>query len=280
MKNKNKQITKVDEANKNKRIIKRSWWKIVIIISIIVVLITGLGVGLWFLLKPKPISYSDVAHKMNFNTSIEKVRDDILDKGEDIGIFFYEENEDVANFLMLNTTDSEGDSVGIGVLAEYINTTSSERVWYGIKIPSKNELLEILLTYEIKDNEYVFYDQYEDAANGTETPLYIVEADGDNKANGDENLKPDEDAEDYFRIGVKNNKDEKDNPRDILLSINSSETTEGKKWESQSGSVMMFDGETSRLQTFIQTWTTSNEDVDNYNEFYLGWLEWFDNHLS
>lgn len=277
-----KEKTKIKE----KRIIKRSWLKISIILSFVIVFLIGLGVGLYFLFRNK-VDYSDVATEMIFNASIEEVRDDIQDEqGEDIGVFFYTEDEAVANFLMLGTTDSKSENVGVGVLAEHVNTTTDIRKWYGIEIPEKNELLETLLTYS-EDGEYKFYDQYESSANGTSETLYIALADGANGVPSEtgeitENLTPQDAASKDFSIRVKNNSDigknepNYKNERDVLLSTDPNDTTGGLPWVVKSGTTMFFDGSTGNLESVIDSWTTTEDENENYFNFYKKWLEILD----
>ena len=146
--------------NEEKKLIKRNWKKITIIVSILLIFLIGISVGFYFIFRPD---------KFNFNSetlngseiSIKKAKEKILenDTEDNVGLFFYKENGDATNYMTYgDTTGSKGDYSeveGIGPFSYWLDKQDESKTkWYSINIDKKDNLEEDLFLVDNNNDGY------------------------------------------------------------------------------------------------------------------------------
>ncbi len=299
--------TKVTDRNGDERIIKRSKLKIGIITLVVLILLSLIGVGIYFIIQAtKSYEYNEDWN----DATISEVRDDILDDDpNEIGIYFYSEGSTTSNFMLRDNTDYESGHDGAGALSEVITATQEEVTWYGVKIPEENnELIEELLT--VKDDEsgeYIFRDDFEYLGSGSSlrSDMWVINT---LAGSSDEFFELEDATYSSFSLQVQTNEDDEDNPRDILFydtsttdggdgttdggdgTTDGGDTTgttystreaTGTAFSVQDGTTMFFNG--SQLTGVVNSWETvevstdetaddTSDTRDKYHNKYVDWL--------
>ncbi len=293
--------TKVTDRNGDERIIKRSKLKIGIITLVVLILLSLIGVGIYFIIQAtKSYEYDEdwtVA-------SISEVRDDILDDDpNEIGVYFYSEGSTTSNFMLRDNTNYESGNAGAGALSEVITESQNQEkiTWYGVEIPDENnELIEDLLT--VKDDEtgdYIFRDDFEYLGSGSSlrNGMWIMNT---LAGSSDEFFDIEDATYSSFSFQVQNNEDDEDNPRDILFydtsttdggdgSTDGGDTSEttystraatGTTYSVQDGTTMFFNG--SQLTGVVNSWETvevsedetSDDTADTRDDYHAKYVDW------
>lgn len=256
--------------NSEKRMVKRSWWKIGIIITIIIVLITGISVGLYFAFRGPTNKYEEVAKKMDFTKDISDVQADILDKqGDEIALYFYSEGDAISDYMFLD--QNEGSEEGIGPLSDFTNS-NDDRYWYAIEIEdAENTLAEQLF---LKEDQLSFCEEFESLGNGETNsgPIIYVETAVHTEDSNDAS-KDIEKAKVQGHFYVSLNPDNDDNPSDIYFIADSVDgvTSEPTQFVIQSGTTMWFNSDGS-VETIIKSWGDVPTVDDVSTEWYQAWL--------
>ncbi|BDU67811.1 MAG: hypothetical protein TYPL_4640 [Candidatus Tyloplasma litorale] len=274
----------------DERIVKRKWKKISLMLVAFLILFIIIGTSIYFIVRSvQPTGYS--IPNVEMNADINDVREEILnDENDDerIGLFFYEEDDSTANYLLKDNVNYDEGTDGAGplgaVMEEYSKESEHENwIWYGIQIPNNNNLTtELFTTKSTIEDEYVFYDDFEYLGGANNSSFvetwYIDNLDAGTKLEeGGENTTVEDQTADNFNLEVVTDNFEEDT-RHIKLTTGS-ETTEDSSssddWNVQSGTTMIFEG--NKLEVVIDSWTTpSSNDEDSiaqYDEVYSDWLD-------
>lgn len=295
--------TIIEDRNGSKRIVKRSKLKIGIIVLITLLLLTLVGVGIYFIVKAtKKYPYNEDWEIV----SVEEATDAILEGDKNIGLYFFSEDSTTSNFMLKDNKIYEDGEDGAGALAEVMTSyeDNDDFIWYGIEIPEdENELIEDILTTEVDaedgsgDTEYVFRDEFEylGAGSSLRTGTWIIDSlDGA----AEEDFEIEDSAYSSFSLQVKNSYDEDDElQRDILFYDKSTTGTEsesatlrtdvstrestGTNYSVKDGTMMMFNG--TQLTSLVNGWTTVDvsEDTteddtadirDEYHDVYVDFI--------
>ncbi len=263
------------KKTEEKRIIKRNWLKISIITFIVLVILIGISVGIYFIVKSTQKNEYEVKG-VNMDAKIKDVRNDILDSSDRnaVGIFFYQQDESVANYLMTGDVDTEVENEGNAVLKTFMEeeVENGYRTWYGIKIDDNgSELLKELFVEEVEDDVYKFYDQFEPLYNtewgNIDETWYFESLDG---GNDDPLYDISNSKSDIFKVDV------------VEDTGTLQKTVDGstfEDWSIVSGTTMFFT-EQGELETIINSWLTpptqesdSENDGQKYSNNYRSWLE-------
>lgn len=287
--------TKVMDRNGDERIIKRNKTKIGIITLVVLILLSLIGIGIYFIV----VSFKKYDYDPGWEeASITEVRDEVLDNDKKIAVYFYLEKGSTSNFMLRNNTVYGDGESGTGAMAEVIDSTSDNLTWYGVKIPEENELIEELLSHKIKTNNdkevYTFYDEFEYLSSGTSlrNNMWMIDSlDG----GAEEDYEVVDQAYDSFSLQVDTNEDaiedkDDDNERDILFydtsstkdnKITSREST-GTDYSVKDGTTMFFNG--TQITSVVNGWSTvsiDDEDEDDsdttqrdeYHSNYVNWIK-------
>ncbi len=306
------------DRNGDERIIKRSGLKITIITVLVLILLTLIGVGIYFIVEStKKENYKDLDWEV---VKAEEAQEKILNSSaeDEFGLYFYEEGGVISNFLLRNNESYEDGEDATGALAEVVNSTSEDITWLAIEIPEdNNELIEELLTVpSTKPNEegykeYIFAEEFEYLGSGSSLRdgTWIIDSlTGEDEQDG---FEPDDKIVESFSLQVQDNGDEdEDNLRDVMFldsstgggtdSGDGSETTEtesieisthdgatGTAYSVSDGTTMLFNG--TQLTSVVDSWgtTTVTEDYtedesdktrDEWHDSYVDWLEFLIDH--
>ncbi len=313
MARKEKNTVAPTDRNGDKRIIKRSGLKITIITILVLILLTLIGVGIYFIVEStQKENYKDLDWEV---VNAEEAQEKILDSsaGDEFGLYFYEEGGTVSNFLLRNNESYEDGQDATGALAEVINETSEDITWLAIEIPEdNNELIEQLLTVQsdVENEEgyyeYIFAEEFEYLGSGSSLRdgTWIIDSlTGDDETDG---FEPDDKIVESFSLQVQDNGDEdEDNLRDVMFldtttNGGGSETTEtesmdvstrdgstGSAYSVTDGTTIMFNG--TQLTSVVNSWgtTTVTDDTetdesdttrDEWHDSYVSWLDFLIEH--
>lgn len=290
MANDNQQTT-ITDRNSDKRIIKRSGLKITVIIIMILLFLTLIGIGIYFIVEStKKESYDVDGWEI---VSAEEAGEAIAASeasDEQFGVYFYKEGGDTSNFMLRNDSVYNNGEDGTGVLSEVIFDTKEDITWYGIEIKDdSNELIEEFLTVQSESdedfddfNDYIFREEFEYLGSGSSlrSDIWIMSSLSGDSNSTDDNYTPDDDKIESFSLQVQNNGDEdEDNLRDVLFynsttggdgstdggdgtteggdgTTEASRTTRtsGNAYSVTDGTTMLFNG--SQLTTVVNGWET------------------------
>lgn len=254
--------TKNELGNGEKRIIKRKWWKVSIIVSVIFAILIGLGVGLYFALKPK--KYNLNTEKINYK-STKNIRADIENGGglgEGVAIYFYDKDDPITNYLMWDDKEGmKGEEKGKGILSEYIDSVS-RYTWYAIELDGNgDEIMKDLFLEQSKDDktwnaspeyEGFFVGGGSDFNETNTNSHYISNVEWTEEITEDLGQIHDEWGGIDITDPDKNSKDK--NPK--------------LSWIPKAGTTMWFDPITKMITSVIETYTTPENSVDENHGFF------------
>ncbi len=151
-KNKNNSI-------KQKKLVKRNWKKITAIVAIVVILLTGLGVGLYFALRTTLPKVNGITYLSEW-----KEMDDILNKNDGTdkktGLIFTSNSDSVSNYLMYGKetddpkkdSDIKKDKKAQGVFAKYLREQTSMD-WYAFNAKTQEETKKQINDFLVSDTD-------------------------------------------------------------------------------------------------------------------------------
>lgn len=147
-----------EKKSKDKKIVKSNKLKITIITIIILTLLTGIGVGIYFIVRDKSMDLPE-----NLNASVIKpkeIKNKLQEEGrtENTGVFFYT-SDDVSKFLLWgDAEETKGD--GIGPFTVYSQNSNTN--WYAINIDDYKSIREDIINV-IFINDTELYDGFENS---------------------------------------------------------------------------------------------------------------------
>lgn len=276
---------KNNEEN-NGRLVKRNWWKIAIIVFVVLVILVGLSIGLYYAFKPQ--------YSLNGNWNYDKVSnisDDIKDKeGNNVALFFYKEDDETTNWLTWEDPEgSKGENASDGVLTEVVNETDNT-TYYAVNLDdydSSNDIFLELFMDESSDDEekYEFYDIYDDQFNGLGSDYndYVsvnYYFDWSYSVDSTDNHDP-QNPKDWWESNasnqyeIKNELNADDEWEHTFVNRDTSSTP-----EISTGTVMYFDGTTGKLLDVISGYgeipdVSSDEWLESRNNL-IDWFTFFD----
>ncbi len=173
MEDKNNKVTNTNNESRKERvnrIVRRRWWVILIVIFFVIAILVGLGVGLYFAFRPD--SYDLRSNELvlidgNSKKDVKKVKDDIKDGGNSVGVFYYAEDDPVVNWLMWDDTEGQdGENISDEApMFKYLENLTkpgnnpSNMVWYAVNITSSDAKTNAP-EYLFLDEETAELDQY------------------------------------------------------------------------------------------------------------------------
>ena len=159
---KTKKSTEINnKSEKSEKIVKRSWKKITIIVSLIVILLIGIGVGFYFIFRPDKFTLNSKIlndGKISIKDAKQKILHNEDDK--DIGLFFYKKNGSETNYMTYgDTAGPKGDysdvDGGVGPFSYWIENNGTEDItWYSIDMDSTDNLEEDLFLVDNNNGGY------------------------------------------------------------------------------------------------------------------------------
>ncbi len=272
--------TEIRDRNGSERIIKRNKLKIAIIVIASLLVVTLIGVGIYFIVEATK-KYDYEVEGVDMKADIDDVREDIFDNSGQTGVFFYNEDDSTANYLMRGDSVYSEGADGHGPLAEFMTETTnedlSEITWYGINLDKYDDVVEDLFLVEAKDSSdmgYMFYDEFEYLAGGDRDADIWYFNSIDYNSFEETSYSLDESATSP-KFSIIENEDDKDNPVDVMLQT--SDLIEGEDgdtsestWYPSSGTMMLFNGVT--MTSLVDNWVvpeskseTDSGDVDEEN---------------
>lgn len=279
MANKKEQTTIQHQGRDNNgRIIKRSWWKYIIIIFVVVLIIVGVSVGIYYAVRPKYSINGDFIE----GKSISNISKDIKDgKGKNVAVFFYEEG-DITNWLTWGDKKGSGGSEATDGPLTTVVDSSDNYEYYAVNLSSysSNEiLLRLFADASEKTNDKVYFDPIYsevdtpglDSSQGWVVPEYYLDWTATDETYHTISESDDWAIEKTFEISSVLNSDNKYE--------NTFETEEGSAVDIPSGTIMYFDYYTGKLLNVISgTYTLPEDETDNNDalENINSWFTFFD----
>ncbi len=275
----NQKETTVQNRNGDERIVKRNWWKIIIIVFVVLVVAIGLSVGLYYAFRPKFSLNGD------YETAKPKIiSEDIRDGGNEgnIGVYFYSKDDESINWLEWDDVEGEkGEYANEGPLAQVV--IDSDNTYYAIEIEEDSDdmndiLLDLFMNEDSAEDYRVLYDEFEtisDSSLGEEfnTPTYYPTwawADGYPEAGEDVETTSKE-------FEIKTTKKEEKKKTTYEYDFVDSSTQE--RVTINPGTILWFDGNSGRLQNVVTGFTAPSHDDSTYSNArnnLVGWFEYFD----
>ncbi len=269
MKNNDNKITNTNNESKKEkatRIVKRRWWVIALIITVVLSMLIGIGVGLYFVFKPKSWDVNTnnlILLDGDNEKDMKRIRDDIHNGGNSVGIFYYQEDESVANWLLWDDTKGKGgDDASKGPLVTYLDQQeqiATNITWYGVKIDGPTSTKAPANLFLDKDKDALYEDFWNlDAPHIEQTKSYSWDFKPDDVPHGGYN--PSNDKVDHTSFSLDVDDSDKKNPK---LNQDNSE------YSVNSGTTMFFTAAKdsySMLQTVISSWTAPDTSTDNTNK--------------
>ncbi len=272
-----KKETKVQDRNGSERIIKRNKVKIAIIVVGVLLLVTLIGVAIYFIVEATK-KYDYKIDGIEMKADIDDVRNDILDnqEGEEVGIFFYQEDNTTANYLMRGKQVYDDGENGSGPLATKMSETKDHITWYGVNIDDYDYLIEELFTTSTGDktSPYMFYEQFEYlATQDREQDIWYIS--NLNYSDAEDNQFDISDASSHsnptfdvhYNTSVDKPKDYE--TVDVVMNDGSSSedetnSTSWSPWEPKSGTTMLFNG--TLLTSIVDGWTLPPDSDDDMSD--------------
>ena len=296
--NKEQNKTKIEKKNKdkNEKIIKRSWKKITIIVSIIVILLSGIGVGFYFIFRPHALDLKSSILN-NSKKSIKDAKDEILNNKteKNIGLFFYKKDGSATNYMTYgNSAGTKGDysSVeGIGPFSYWVdNSDTTKTTWYSIDMDSTKNLEEDLFLVENGNDGYELdtrmidgdwsegFDSQSNVAEGSSSWSDATKQQLDVKEG-----KEDDKKEPYKGWKVMTRSGDDPTPPepepDTSLMNNGSNTTE-EEFIIQEGSTIIFNKD-GKIKGLVNGYDYSTSiDHDNEEDFRIWYKTFFDDFVN
>lgn len=276
--NKN-QKTVVQNRNGDERIIKRNWWKIIIIVFVVLIVTIGLSVGLYFAFRPK------FSLNGNYETAKPiKISKDIRDgEGEEnIGVYFYSKNNESINWLEWDDVEGQkGKHANKGPLAEVVN--NSKNTYYAIEIEDDSDkmndiLLDLFMDPESAEDYRTLYQEFETISDSSlpdkfNIPKYYPTwewSDGYADPSGDVETEEKE-------FDIKTTEDNSGKKTKYEYDFVNKETKERVKVTP--GTILWFDAYSGRLENMVTGFTAPSHDDSEYlraRTNLIDWLKYFD----
>ncbi len=281
---------KKSKVKSEKKIIKRSWKKITIILSLLFILVVGLSVGLYFLFRPNKFNLNSKILNDN-KISIEKAKNKILENKTDknIGLFFYKEKGDATNYMTYgDAAGSKGDYSdveGIGPFSYWVDKEDeSNTTWYSIDIDSTHNLEEDLFLIENGKGGYELNNRMIDGdwSEGFLSQSNVTEGSGSwsdaTKLQLDVTEGSDDSKEDYkgWKVVTRNDTPPEPDPPAPELSFTYNPSNEETEFNISEGSTMIFNKD-GKIKGLVNGYDSSTPIDHDNEEDYRSWYKTFFN---